>query len=409
MKISTHSPLQKKTLSAVRAIFLSGTALATSGYADQLQANNSLYAARQSPDFMDEVCDCMQVNATDDALQQLPPENISLWYYTKKIGASRTLMGPALTQMAEAADLYYCFKELPPNQVGEFCNSDGIVKLADHARDRPAESNILTSVHEMIHAMQGINGLLAEDRTWTIGQLQMSTLSYEAAAEAGEAVIALEFKISGDNSLWDSIMTNNAALGQKTLGAYETAIEKGAKHYQAITAAGAAAFNEQISQQWWLDFYNNRILARYAYLLDGGFQKAPSNHVYTVGTARNTGYITPDFNFTAEVQKFPPYAKRFGNNREMHQAFDYAYLEHLRLTLGEKDAIYLKTLAQLKKEKNPYLGIDIKEAYKRWDEDETNTSFLVILDIMAIEKFSPKISPALDPLSSTLPKVDMFR
>jgi len=47
----------------------------------------------------------------------------------------------------------------------------------------------------------------------------------------------------------------------------------------------------------------------------------------------------------------------------MQQAFDYVDLERAALTFGRESKVYLRRLAKAEEDKNPYLGLSLRDVY----------------------------------------------
>lgn len=402
LQSKNHPSVQQLFKTYSRALLLSGSMLAAAGVAADASSlkENADYPGRHDPTFADTVaCDCTQAGEPRD---KVAPEMLVLWQQIQRLRDSPTLTGPALADFADRTNIFYCYKPLPPGTDGQWRDHDGVVRIAKRDRPLSAAAQLLNAAHETVHAEQRLTGVSREDLSWTLPQKQMEQLCMEASARAAEFVIALEFLLQGDDSLWREKTIVSPEICNDVLIAYTSALDTQASYTDILSSVGTTAFYAHFCQQEWLDFYNEQILSRHIYLLAEGQLKEPSKDKYTLETARKTGYISPAFNMTAQLPDLPAYTHCFGENTQMRQAFDYAQLEHLAATKGRENRAYLKMLKRLENEGNPYLGVDLQKAYAAFEAPNGNHDLLRTLNICAGITFQ-----RLENAPPTPPKISM--
>ena len=294
---------------------------------------------------------------SDFRYAQVPDATKDLWQNMQAMRQGEAI-GSKLYDFTKSANIYFCYFTLDKTEAGEWNDNDGIVRVAD--RGMPSQDNALTiQGHEIIHGIQRLTGVEAINPNWTIGEYQLMNLAFEDAARTGQLVIALDLaKAGNEGPLKDALSRYPEAKPAKA--AYDAAIGQNKTHREALQAAGAAGWAAHFGDRYWADSYNNRILAAFVQDVVSGAAAVPNGATYSLDTARKTGWISEDFNFTATIPALPPYEQRFGGNVQMRQAFDYVWVEHLGYRLGRNDPQYKAGLQQLLKENNPYVGVDLK-------------------------------------------------
>lgn len=357
--------VSQKNKERILSFLLSGTILA-SGCGG---AYGGTYEGRDESTLKKLFDSCAQVNYSID---QVPEGAMKLWQYMQTLKDSKTIVGPPLADAAAKADIFYCGDSTPASPfgglIGLWTSKDGVVRVAANSRVSP-EYLFMTQAHETIHGVQTAAGILDEDYSWSLADLQASVMSYEAAATAGEHILALEMHVAGKPGQWKQEDNPQFDLN---LEIYKDAMRRGVPPAEALATIGALEFSAWFANQEQLDGYNNRILKRYVQLMVEGRLKPPSGSAYGLEDARKTGYISPAFNYTAKVDYIPSYEARIGSNKRMREGFAYVECERLARTLGRNAPAYLEMLGRLEKEKNPYLGLDLKEVY----ESKSSGSFL---------------------------------
>lgn len=294
----------------------------------------------------------------DYKYSQTPNGTKDLWQNLQTIKRG-PLMGAALYDFSNKANIFHCYFKMDATNAGEWYDNDGLVRIS--SAGRAPEANVLTSqAHEIIHGIQRTNNLRNIDPSWTIHEYQMMRLAHEAAGRAGQYVLALELKDAGIAGPWNDTKDRYEAPARAAQGAYERAKAAGLSPAAALTAAGTAGWNAQFGDRDWADSYNNPILNTFINMVVTGEAKAQTGKTYPLETARMTGWISNDLNFTSGVTALPAFKDRFGGNDQMRQAFEYVNLEHIAYTAGRNSPQYTQELQRLQTDKNPYLGVDLR-------------------------------------------------
>lgn len=242
---------------------------------------------------------------------------------------------------------------------------------------------LCAQTHELIHGIQRTTGVKQEDLSMSVWDFQAFLLSYEAAANVGENIIALELYYidKREKAPWKYCLSADAESLYRVDSVFYDAIQKKTYYPRALEEAGRAAFYCRFEQQWWLDAYNGSVFCRY---LDWAMQnqlKPLSSKHYGVEQAKKTGYISEDFNLTAKVDSLP--SNMFGNNDSMRQAFDWVNLLHIEKTAGKESVAYKENLKKLEDQKNPYLGVDPRIIYLTLEASRYKLSVTSVLDYYA--------------------------
>jgi hypothetical protein len=292
----------------------------------------------------------------DYKASQVPKDAKPIWEELQTLKNSPTIIGPALTSFSASANIFYTYSSMS-DCVGFWSAGDGIIRITNDTAYADPDYLLRVETHETLHGLQTANHTDAQDMSWSIRDLQASWLSNEASAAVVEYLFALEMRKNDLPGTWNTVVEEDSLKSTQILAVYNEALANNTPYAKALAATGKAEFYAQFQDQYWLDFYNEDVLTRYINLMTSARLTPPCGKSYGLETARKTGYVSADFNFTAGLDSLPS-SQMFGSNKRMKQAFDYADLEHLAATLGRHDQGYLEKLTQLEKDKNPYLGVD---------------------------------------------------
>ncbi|TAL40062.1 MAG: hypothetical protein EPN97_00985 [Alphaproteobacteria bacterium] len=289
---------------------------------------------------------------------QVPDATKDLWQNLQTIKQG-PLMGAAIYDFSNKANIFHCYFRMDAANAGEWYDNDGLVRISD--KGWAPQSNVLTSqAHELIHGIQRTNNVRAMDPSWTIHEFQMMRLAHEAAARTGQYLLAFELNEAGYAGPLEDARNRYIGPESAAENAYVRARNAGQPAAAALTAAGTAGWNAQFSDRDWADSYNNNILRDFISMIVNNGVAAPSGKAYPLETARMTGWISKDLNFTSGLTSLPAFKDRFGGNDQMRQAFEYVNLEHIAYTTGRTSPQYTQELQRLQTEKNPYLGVDLR-------------------------------------------------
>jgi hypothetical protein len=342
--------------------------------------------------------------------EQVPSASYALWenLQTLRKGA---LLGPALVDFSVRADVFHCYFDMSDKNVGEWHDDDGLVRVSN-AAGISKDAALTTQAHELLHGIQRTTGVGAFNPAWTIADMQMDIMAYEAASKTVQYLVALELWDKDIQEPW-RLLYNSYGVSDAATDAYDKAQRRKLPQAEVLKAAGAAAWTAQFKDSGWADSYNNQILASFIKELAGGRLEKPSSAHYTLETARRTGWVSDQLNFTADIAELPSYEQRFAGNSRMHQAFDYAELSRLRYTQGEWNASYKQELERLKRDGNPYIGVDLTAVDKELQKPGMTATALEVMNCFAnlgcpaaaMPTAPPQVSAAAPPVLSTAPPV----
>jgi len=149
---------------------------------------------------------------------------------------------------------------------------------------------------------------------------------------------------------------------QQMIKAYNTAVESDLSYVRALDAINRQTNYPYFHDQWWKDFYNDIALEHYVALLAQDYMDVPAPEKLDSQTRQKLGVVPVIFNSAAAQNGFSiRYA--YGKNERMQQAFDYVDLERAALTFGRESKVYLRRLAKAEEDKNPYLGLSLRDVY----------------------------------------------
>lgn len=317
---------------------------------------------------------------------QVPLASKELWDNMRLLRESDTVIGPALEKFSVRADIFYCLYNRE-GKTGSWYGDEGIALISTQdwlPPENQKADRLLSQIHETIHGLQQSRKVLDNDMSWPISEFQIKTMSYEAAAHAGEQLAA--FELRRQSNTMAVIRSRGEKQTKEALDAYLVTLRKGT-YLQALGAAGQEAFYQFFQEQHTLDHYNNNVLRLFISRCTHDKLAAPSTNIYSLDRARETGWISPAFNLTAALDRLPAYAERFGTNARMRQAFDYAELERIAATLGRAHPLYTQNLEKLTQEKNPYLGIKLADVDVRLSSGKT---VVEIMDSLAAKEPAPR-------------------
>ncbi|MBI3440644.1 MAG: hypothetical protein HY052_02380 [Proteobacteria bacterium] len=338
------------------------------------------YEARENPDSLKAMF--ARSAQTDYSYEQVPEGVRDLWQNMQTLRNSHSIMGPALADFSVRANIFYDYTPMT-NTDGLWHNSNGVADIGSSDHQSQAH-RLLTQVHETIHGIQEVTEG-HKDYFFSLADFQLSQFSGEAAAMAGGHIIALDLARTGITDPWRSFEQEPRSESRAIEAAYDSVMKGGGTRSEALAAAGIESFKAQFKDQSWLDFYNDQVLANYIPRLtqaDFPFEHYGRTH-YGLEEARKTGWISPEFNFTAKLDTLPVYADRFGDNKKMRQVFDYVELQCLLRCAGEQDPTYLEKLDHLRQDKNPYLGLDLKQVQQERDRPGNQRGVFDIMNDLA--------------------------
>lgn len=301
--------------------------------------------------------------------------------------ARLTLLGRPLVDLAIENRIRLCaLDNLPPGFAAQYLpDYDAVAAGPQAAR----EGRVLMMAHEILHAAQERQGLLGYSYNWDLRSRVTRNLSVEAAAEAAEYLIAFEAKLAGDNSYWDYMggrRGDSRAMKNLIETRYNAALQEGASQYDALRAAGRAAWENMFNSAGWRDFYLNEELG--AFLRDignGRFDGARRTGYAQFGQDRidRAGAIGDLPGFTAGG-RFPGYESIIGASPKMRWAFEAAEIARLR-RMANGDAAAEALRAQALAGGNPYLELDIAGIHARlraagWSAQDRHRYFHEHLD-----------------------------
>lgn len=341
-----------------------------SGYARKLGKPDGFHTARQAiarldtkltgqfnyPGRKDFAKFSEQCAQADYNAGQVPDAAKTLWQEVQKL-RNGGQMGREMIAFADRADIAYCsLSDMPKTLLGQWHDGDGIVRVS--TVENP-DQTITVAAHETLHGIQRTTGVGGMSDHWGIRDAQMMLLSFEDAAHISQYLVALELRDQGDNGPYNQTLKDGGKSFIVTRDAYDAAKAKGLNHAEVLQAAGAAGWRALFDDWGWTTVYNDSVLKNYIWRVMENVAKAPDGSSYSLDTARKTGFVSDDLNFTATIPALPDYKDRFAGNTHMRQAFDYVNLVHLTRAFGVDDPKVKEERARMTKEGNPYFGLDL--------------------------------------------------
>jgi hypothetical protein len=314
-----------------------------------------------------------------------------------------TVMGKPLVDYAIENKVKVCaLKTLPAGIAAQYLPSVGTVVVS---HQDPREERALKMAHEILHAAQDGRALLGNGYTWDIESRVRRTLVTEAAAQAVELLIAFEAHVEGDDKYWKHVQS----LGGTTYGdakiyadmqkAYDDAIAAQKTRQQALAAAGGAAFTRVFESDSWRNFYLDRELDSYlSDITHQAFKDRPETvSAFTRSDIDFAGSLGAGASFTVGAP-VPDMHDLISRNPKMAFSFQLLDIARHEQAFGadapETVALYNKAVA----DKNPYLGLDLKELYAKtaapvWSGAQKYKYMHEALDEMAAAKPQAVLEP----------------
>lgn len=291
----------------------------------------------------------------------ISPEDKNLWQNLQTMKNSKTIIAPQLFDFSRRADIIYS-RDTLKGMHGGWTDRNGIISINSNPR---LSDNFLLVVqsHEVIHGIQRVTSTEDEKAGWSIFERQSSDLSYEAAAMVGCHLVALEMREKGDPACWLEVEKHYPAMASDMLEHWNKVRHEKIPFSKKLEKTGTLSFYSIFKQQGWLDFYNGAALEAYVFQTLNSSLPEMTQERYSLKTLQKSGYISPQFNFTAKADYIPGKDVKFGNNTTMRQAFEYAELERVAQACGREDSHYRALLERAKKNENPYIGVSLEMAF----------------------------------------------
>lgn len=325
---------------------------------------------------------------SDYARAQAPAEARALWDSLQAMRRLSPTIMPAMLDQAGKDNVFMCYSNLPENIRGLWQPDTGVAIVTARAREdhEHAPGALRTLAHELLHMMQTANGSGSYQYSWTIEDKQTRLLASEAASSTLALLVALEYRLNGDTSLWNFAKgSEDERFADRMLAVYTAARDKGDSHVKALEAAGHEGYGLMYNRQWWLDFYNASVVDHHYDSIVNGQAKAPKGS-FDIETMRLTGQISPEFNFTRNLADHPDDRMRFGNNKVMRHTFEYMHLQQLVTAYGQSHEAVAAQRKLMHATGNPYLEVDFKEFVKN-AQNMPNRNLIKLLKDMAEDKF----------------------
>lgn len=335
-------------------------------------SNTTFFTANDStsyPDFFDDY------TFTTQAEEDVDPSVKPLWQNMQTLKNSETIIGPSLAKFSEIEDVTYHYANRS-NLYGEWISHESAAYINSQL---PIAFQLLVQVHETLHGMQYHNDVNTTDVTRSIRETQMEQLSCEAAAMVSGYLMAIELAQDSITDPWKNLRKIDTARADQILAIWDSLKTLSLPYQQALTETGFIAFHQQFKQQWWLDSYNQGYLLKYLDMTINGEMASLNEKRFTLSNARKTGYVSPKFNFTAQLKSLPSKNSLFGKDTRMRWAFDCAELYRVKKTGGKNSALYQSMKEYMEEQGNPYLELNMKKVfvgYRFWG------GFMSLLDFM---------------------------
>lgn len=328
----------------------------------------------------------------DYSRAQTPAVALPLWEQLDSLRTNSPTMGVPMLDFAARANIVMCYGNLGRTLRGQWQPDAGII--VSNIDDR---NHVTTRTlgHELLHLMQNANGIGTFYNTSSIYALQTGSLAREAAASTISLLIALEFKVRGDDSLWN--LGNEQHYGERMLQVYNDTRASGAMHEQSLEAAGLEGYHLMYSRQWWLNSYNDGVAKDVVERLASGWLRAPEQRGdYPLANVQRAGQVSETFNFTRNVQGHASEQMRFGDSIERRELFAWLNLQHLQRTLGPAHGRVMTERAMLTQQRNPYLAVDFNELVSHFNADK-GRSILFIANYLSGRTPRPDVLPTPQP------------
>lgn len=304
-----------------------------------------------------------------------------LWENLQILKTQETVIGQALAEFAMGENIFYAYDENKDGPFGYWRKSEGMIYIN---KTLPKNYQALVQAHETLHSKQFRNGLEISSNTASIYTIQLARLSSEAAGMTVSYLLAIELAEKGLVLPWQEMLARGLAFSNHTRqvrAAWDSLRASNMPYLQALTETGKFSFCEQLKMQWWLDGYNHLYLVDYLEKTIKGEMEPISNKMFSLADFCKVGEVSPEFNFTAGFTSIPSMQSLFGSNMSMVHAFECAELYRIGETSGMHSALYKEARAQAIKNGNPYIGLDMEEAFNTYCDDQVE-SIIAVLDQM---------------------------
>jgi len=298
------------------------------------------------------------------------PQKARVYYRNfKPVINDDTATSTPLVNFARNADLFFCTEtESPKGTVAYWVNDhNGIVTFNDHLHYRSSIGE--TTLHEILHARQSDNRLVNGYGLLSFENMALSKYVREAAAAVPGRLYMFERHLRGDATNWKK-NDYKRPIDNAIEDAYHTARIIGLSHLKALENAGEAGFHAAMTRKGWQRSYLNNLIRD----IVGGYKKnvlqAENGSVFGLTQIRLSGEISPDFNFTRSIRQIPDVQKIIDEFPEHKRMLDFLELKRIEQTIGADSRDYRKKWADLRRDQNPYLGINLHEI--KQDDSEHN-------------------------------------
>lgn len=324
-------------------------------------ANDSFYyPKRYNKTFPD------AYTAASEPIDSVDTRVKDLWLNLQKLKNSGTIIGSRIADFSVRAKIIYAYSNRS-DTYGTWSVKEGIVRVGANVNFSD-DFKLLVQVHETMHGIQQSTEGSRRDLTMSARDYQTSVLTYEAAAMTGTYLVALEMLLleNSDPGPWTEMEKLYPDACEEILDAWDDIQEQRLSRAQSLDKLGKFIFNRQLStEQQWIDGYNAATLKYYLKALyDNKTKPNVPSKTYTKDDARRTGYISPEFNFTAGIGLKTAFERPCGNNTSMEQALDFIEMKRLAYVYGHNSKVYKTFRETLKKNNNPFMNLSLKEV---WD------------------------------------------
>lgn len=327
---------------------------------------------------------------SDYTLAQTPQSVRPMWEQLNRLRVQSPSIGPAMIEHAARANIVMCYGHLSPNLLGQWQPDNGIIVMAHSRRDNTA-SNTRTIAHELLHLMQNASGIGGFTDRYSIDDMQTSSLVREAAASTISILIAMEFKLSGDDSLWS--FGGEQGYADRMLQVYTDTRKGGASHTESLEAAGLEGYQLMFNRQWWLDTYNNGVTSNMLERIASGWFKSPATTRYPLENVQKAGRVSDTFNFTRNLTEAPTDQMRFGTNNDMRALFAYLHLQQLRKNHGERHESVTAQRQLMRDNNNPYIDLSFDELVSHYNAHQGHKAVVEIANYLTGRAPRPEAMP----------------
>ncbi len=300
---------------------------------------------------------CYQADYTPS---QVPKESRTYYSYFVPVINDDTTTSTPLINFAKNADLFFCSAESTAKGTVAYWVNDhnGVVTFNDHLHYRSSMGE--TTLHEILHARQSDNRLASGYGFLSFEDMALSKYSREAAAAVPGRLYMFERHRRGDTTNWRK-NSYKRPIDIAIEETYTAARIAGNNHKDALERAGEAGFHAAMQRPGWQRSYLNNVVRD----IVGGYKRnvlrAENGTRFGLDRVRLTGEISPDFNFTRHMRTLPDVQSIIENFPEHQRMFDYLELMRIEQSLGADTYEYRKKWADLRRDNNPYLGVNLHE------------------------------------------------